>query len=115
MWMVDPKIMCRQHLLGEHLECHMFISSISIGKRVTGFLRNNLLEPASIKSRHDILAAEMNRREYKHNSPLSENQYYKAVTKLSLADRAVYIDNIKSLAVLRSRCNECGLRYRKRK
>jgi len=93
----------------------MFISSISIGKRVTGFLRNNLLEPASIKSRHDVLASEIVRRGYKHKSPLSEKQYSRAVTKLSEADNAVYIDNIKSLAVLRSRCNKCSLRYRKRK
>lgn len=23
MWMVDPTIMCRQHLLGEHYELHV--------------------------------------------------------------------------------------------
>ena len=26
MWMVNPRIMCRQHLLGEHVEIHMFHS-----------------------------------------------------------------------------------------
>lgn len=29
MWMVDPKIMCRKHLLGEHLELHMLAGCIN--------------------------------------------------------------------------------------
>jgi hypothetical protein len=28
MWMVDPRIMCRNHLLGEHAEIHMFVWNI---------------------------------------------------------------------------------------
>jgi hypothetical protein len=28
MWMVNPRIMCGNHLLGEHLETHMFYGII---------------------------------------------------------------------------------------
>ena len=31
MWMVDPQIMCRQHLLGEHTEMHMFVGTLKRG------------------------------------------------------------------------------------
>ncbi len=36
--MVDPTIMCRNHLLGEHVEIHMFVGTIDQGQSVRGFL-----------------------------------------------------------------------------
>ena len=27
-WMVDPRLLCRKHLLGEHVENHMFIGTL---------------------------------------------------------------------------------------
>ena len=42
--MVDPKIMCRQHLLGEHAEIHLFIKTISRGNSVKGYLQKGFLE-----------------------------------------------------------------------
>lgn len=42
MWMVPPRHMCRKHLLGEHVELHMFVGSIKNGVRVEGYLANNL-------------------------------------------------------------------------
>lgn len=70
MWMVNPKMMCRKHLLGEHLELHMFVGCIYKGIRLDGYLDKRILEPMSIKERHEELANEMLRRGYKHNSPL---------------------------------------------
>lgn len=52
MWMVGPKMMYRQHLLGEHVEIHMFIGTMKRKCSVWGYLRNNLLEMESIVSRH---------------------------------------------------------------
>ena len=43
MWMVDPKIMCRKHLLGEHVEHHMFVGTINKRISIVGYLRDNLL------------------------------------------------------------------------
>ncbi len=68
--MVQPRRMCRKHLLGEHVEIHMAAASLRLGKSVAGFLEKGLLELSSLRSRHDELVAEMLRRGYRHNSPL---------------------------------------------
>ena len=35
MWMINPKLMCDQHLLGEHGELHKFIPSFRKKYKVT--------------------------------------------------------------------------------
>ena len=75
MWMVNPELMCRKHLLGEHVELHMFVGSINKGIKIAGYIRTNLCEPNSIISRHEALVAEMLSRGYKHQSPLPEFIY----------------------------------------
>lgn len=105
MWMVDPKIMCRQHLLAEHNELHMFVGALNKQKKVDGFIRNNCLEISSIVSRHAELVAEMKSRGYKHNSPLDE---YPNVTYLTADQMMHIIDKETSLALLTSRCSNCG-------
>jgi hypothetical protein len=70
MWLVDPKIMCRKHLLGEHVEMHMLAKSILAGKSLAGYVAKGLIDTTQIQSRHDALAQEMLARGYKHNSPL---------------------------------------------
>lgn len=69
-WLVDPKIMCRQHLLGEHVEHHMFVGSINKGVDATGYLKTGLLDISKLRSRHEELVAEMLRRGMNHKSPL---------------------------------------------
>ncbi len=68
--MVPPRKMCRKHLLGEHVEIHMAVASLRLGKSVAGFLEKGLLELHSLRRRHDQLVAEMLRRGYRHSSPL---------------------------------------------
>ena len=68
--MVPPRQMCRKHLLGEHVEIHMAVASLRLGKSVAGFLEKGLLELASLRRRHDELVSEMMRRGYRHSSPL---------------------------------------------
>ena len=36
MWMIDPKLLCRKHLLGEHGEIHKHLPSLRKGHRVDG-------------------------------------------------------------------------------
>lgn len=72
MWCVDPKLMCRNHLLGEHLECHMFFGALQKGQSLAGYLRNGLLDPYKLKQRHDELVEEMQRRNWNHRTPLPE-------------------------------------------
>ena len=72
MWMVNPKVMCRQHLLGEHVECHMFVGALKRKVQMKGYIDNNLMQPGSLQERHDQLAAEMENRGMNHKSPLKE-------------------------------------------
>lgn len=71
MWMVNPRGMCRQHLLGEHLETHMLRGTMAAGGSVAGYLQRGLLAPARLASRHEELVAEMERRGMQHRSPLA--------------------------------------------
>jgi len=72
MWNVDTSKMCRKHLLGEHLELHMFVGAIKKGNSVQGFINTGLLEPYVLYSRHDELVAEMQKRGYNHQTPLEQ-------------------------------------------
>jgi len=96
MWMVNPNIMCRQHLLGEHLELHMFLGTIKKGTSIEGYLKNGLLETHNIQSRHDQLVQEMIKRGYKHNTPLDCSY-----------NNIVHINIEHNIEVLKSRCTRC--------
>ncbi|MCW4016198.1 MAG: pyrimidine dimer DNA glycosylase/endonuclease V [Candidatus Bathyarchaeota archaeon] len=104
MWMVDPKIMCRQHLLGEHVEIHMFIGTLCHGKTVKGYLEKGLLEVHSMYARHEELVEEMKRRGYNHCSDVDEK--WQSVKKLG------FVDKKKSLEDLLKRCSRCERRYK---
>lgn len=98
MWMVNPRLMCRRHLLGEHVETHMLLGSLAKGRSIAGHVARGQLEPRNAIKRHDRLARELSRRGYDHKSP-------------ARADVALPIngsvDRSKSLADLTKRCAEC--------
>ena len=99
MWMCDPSILCRKHLLGEHLEIHkfrhVFVKSYSIAGR------KGQIEPISMGIRHSELVEEMIRRGYTHNSSYIQPD-------LSYYDLTEFIvDKEKSLKDLFLRCNDC--------
>jgi len=110
--MCDPKIMCRQHLLGEHNECHMFLGSLRKKISMNGYFKNDLLEPLSLKSRHDALAEEIIRRGYNHTSILefSDEVIFEYLTDIQI-DHKINKDN--SLMLLLTRCNQCNQNYLK--
>jgi len=103
LWLVDPSIMCRQHLLGEHVECHMFVGTINKGIKVEGYLKDNLLQINKLKSRHEELVHEMKKRGYNHKSPLP-------VLEIGYND-TTEIDQKRSLEELLRRCPRCRKRY----
>jgi hypothetical protein len=104
--MVNPRFMCRQHLLGEHVEIHMFIGTLSRGKSVKGYLEKGLLEVHNLYSRHEELVEEMKRRGYSHRSEVEEK--WRTVEKLGAIDRK------KSVKELLRRCSRCKRRYSER-
>ncbi|PIT84356.1 hypothetical protein COU37_03745 [Candidatus Micrarchaeota archaeon CG10_big_fil_rev_8_21_14_0_10_45_29] len=101
MWGISPKLMCRAHLLGEHVEMHMFSGSIKKKISICGYLQKNLVNPYLIEKRHDALAKEMKRRGYAHKSPLH----------LSLPKNFPKgkINIHKNLAELSKRCTNCKI------
>lgn len=101
--MVNPKIMCRQHLLGEHLEIHMFTGTIKRGKSVKGYLEKGLLEVHNLYYRHEELVKEMKQRNYNHYSEIDEK--WKFVKRIGI------INKDKNLNELIYRCPKCQKRY----
>jgi hypothetical protein len=101
--MVNPKILCNQHLLGEHVELHMFVGTINKGITVNGYVENNLLEYKNIHERHTELVNEMERRGMNHQSPLPKvlGSHLPDSVKFSQIDRKMAKDE------LISRCKDC--------
>lgn len=115
MWMVPPRILCRKHLGGEHVECHMFVGTIQKKKNLDGYVKHNCCELTLLRERHDALAREINYRKNKtgtgggHKSPLPEYD-------LSyLTENVIHytVDRKASLLDLINRCPECRKRFEK--
>lgn len=97
--MVNPRTMCRQHLLGEHSEIHKHRHNFVKGHSIEG--RRGQIEPARMQERHDELVAEFLRRGYNHNSPYAQPD-------LSHYDLSGHIiDRAAANRDLRNRCPEC--------
>jgi len=73
IWDVDPAILCRVHLLGEHRELHAIW--VVLTQKRSGYSRH----PETLRwrgklralyERHESLAREMEQRGYRHGSPL---------------------------------------------
>lgn len=99
MWKVPTKFLCKQHLLGEHVEMHMFVGAILKGKSIKGFVENNLVEVHNIFSRHQELSEEMIKRGINHKSEI----------KSFPACQAGSVDIQNNLEELRTRCPKCKL------
>lgn len=106
MWNVTPTIMCRNHLLGEHVELHMIVECIIRNKSIQGFINHNLIEPSHIKERHNQLVFEMEKRGYHHKSPLPDFKVPNDKSK---------INSKKSQKELFARCKKCKKNYLKEK
>ena len=109
MWMIPVEILCTKHLLGEHVETHMFVGTILRGKRLNGYVDNNLFEARSLQIRHDKLANEIDRRGYKHKSDLKKFD----IERLSDKERESVVDVSRSFEDLLGRCEECRKRNEK--
>ena len=80
MWAVDPRMLCRQHLLGEHSEMHEGVGLITsdhaaenpktVKAQLEGQARAGNIDTTWFRPRHDALARELVSRGGEHNSPL---------------------------------------------
>jgi hypothetical protein len=80
----------------------MFVGTITKGISVNGYLRDGLLEPETLYSRHAQLVNEMIRRGYNHKSPLLH------VDTSHLPKGKIDID--RNIVDLKRRCKECATR-----
>lgn len=118
MWNVKPSIMCRKHLLGEHVELHMIVGSMQKGKNLDGFINKGLLETHNIIKRHNILVREMIKRGYSHKSPLThtdlltKNNIYMSSNTIMKKGKINSSENYKELS---RRCKECKKRMEAKK
>lgn len=105
IWDVYPTILCRQHLLGEHRELHALWKIISENKK--GYSRHpeTLRWYGKLKAlflRHEELVVEMNKRGYKHSSPLDK----KLAKGESLQQIYIHTKD-EQIKILRSKNCEC--------
>lgn len=96
-WGSKPLLMCQQHLLGEHLEHHMFVTSLNKGNSVQGYIDGNLLCVQNLRARHDMVVEEMLARGMGHYSPLPEFTVFNTRE----------IDVVESIVELVVRCPNC--------
>ena len=97
--MVNVKILCNLHLLGEHGEIHKHRHNFVKGQRIGG--RKGQIEPVSMASRHDELEVEMRSRGMNDKSPYEQPD-------LSGYDLEGFtVDRDESLKELIHRCPEC--------
>ena len=105
MWMINPAILCRKHLLGEHGEIHKHKHNFEKGHSIEG--RKGQIEPLAMQSRHDELVEEMTKRGFNHKSPYE------------MPDLSIYnldefvVDKNKSMNDLMLRCEDCRNRKQK--
>lgn len=107
IWDLPPLRLCRQHLLAEHRELHALWSILTTGK--SGYANHPETrrwrgKQAALFRRHDELVAEMERRGYRHNSPLDP----RFATGSTIQDE--YVDTPAAQeAILRTKGCDCSL------
>lgn len=104
MWMIDPTLLCRKHLLGEHGEIHKhkhnFEKHHSIAGRIYPIV---LIEPDNMQTRHNELAQEMLNRGYNHQSPYEQPD----LSYLPDEQRYAKADLVYNMNDLYERCPDC--------
>jgi hypothetical protein len=75
IWDIEPKYLCRQHLLAEHRELHALWSIITKSKK--GYANHPETKRwqgklKALYNRHEKLVSEMKKRDYQHRSPLNK-------------------------------------------
>ena len=89
IWDVDPALLCRQHLLGEHRELHAVWTILTNDRR--GYRNHPETRRwegrlAALARRHEQLVTEMSRRGYDHRSPLDMRLATGETTQPELVD-----------------------------
>lgn len=106
MWLINPRVLCDDHLLGSHSECHQLVGTIHNhphGEAVAeGHAEKGNIDTFLLEQWHRLVVEEMEQRGWDHDSPLSysrdEPQYGKGS-----------IDPQENVEELRQRCDDCAI------
>lgn len=110
MWMLNPKMLCNKHLLGEHGEIHKHRHNFVKKHNMTGRMEPVVqIEPKSMGSRHDELAQEMLDRNMNHQSPFEQPNISYLPERFQLME----VDLSVSIEDLKNRCPDCAERIAK--
>mgnify|MGYP003854757195 CR=1 FL=1 len=108
IWDIPPEKLCNRHLLGEHRELHAIWTILTKGKK--GYINHPetkrwIGKLKALFLRHEQLVKEMNRRGYKHKSPLDKN-----LAKGSSKQKE-FVDSIeKQIEILKNKNCQCLLK-----
>ena len=89
IWDIEPSLLCRQHLLGEHAELHALWSILTADKAgyanhpETARWRGKLM---ALYIKHEEIVAEMTRRGYVHRSTLPTSEATGAAVQHEFVD-----------------------------
>ncbi|MCL5012078.1 MAG: pyrimidine dimer DNA glycosylase/endonuclease V [Patescibacteria group bacterium] len=77
IWDVNPKCLCRKHLLAEHRELHGLWNILTTHKGKGGYSKHPetlrwVGKRKALYARHEALVKEFLKRGYQHNSPLNK-------------------------------------------
>ena len=75
IWDIDPSLLCRHHLLGEHRELHALWSILTANKKGYSHhpeTRRWRGKTRALYNRHEALVKEMLNRGFTHHSPLKK-------------------------------------------
>jgi hypothetical protein len=101
MWMINPSLMCNQHILGEHSEIHKHRHNFVKGHNLSGRIAYpSQIQPKDMELRHNALAEEMLLRGMNHNSPFIQPW-------IKPEYESIKVDISWNIEDLRSRCSEC--------
>lgn len=101
MWMIDPRLMCKKHISGEHNEIHKHLPSLYKGVSITGRMGPPAqIQLNALQSRHDELAQYLN-----HKSPLDVD--YELIRHNYREHYHTRVDPDHNLADLVYRCADC--------
>lgn len=112
IWDIDPAMLCRNHLLGEHGELHAIWSILT--KKKKGYSHHPEVvrwkgRLRALYNRHEKLINEMVKRGYRHRSPLAKE---KALG--SLRQHKLITPYREQLRILKNKRCECRVSKRPR-
>ena len=77
IWDIEPKYLCRKHLLAEHRELHGLWNILTKHNATGGYSRHPetlrwVGKTKALYNRHEALIIEFTKRGYKHHTPLDK-------------------------------------------